>query len=98
MKVFKVRTNDTTPPALIEAGHYYEDGSFMNFIIKRTVSRKEYAVTVASFNKMSIASVVMIAESIGISEVSGKHTYEYTGTEPKGSDAKAIEELNSIFR
>ena len=63
MKVFKVIVNNNPTPTLIEAEHYYEDGSFMNFFIKRKDNEQEFGC-VASFNKMSISSIVMIATSV----------------------------------
>ena len=91
MKVFKVITRDN-PAALIEAEHYHEDGSFVNFFIKR----KEHAVQVASFNKMSITSIVIIAErDIGTSyDGTAMYVYEYTGLDPSGNDAEKIKRLN----
>ena len=94
MKVFKVIVNNNPTPTLIEAEHYYEDGSFMNFFIKRKDSAEEFGC-VASFNKMSITSIVMIATSVskGFWEETGIR-YQYIGTEHSGNDAEKIQRLN----
>ena len=92
MKVFKITTRDDRLPAFVEAYYYKEDGSFVNFYIERS----DHDELVASFNKMSITSVVVIAECVSrrYYELTGEVGYKYTGTDPGGEDAKVVERLN----
>ena len=86
MKVFKVITRDN-PAAFIEAQHYHEDGSFVDFFIKR----KEHAVAVASFNKMSITSIVFVEEFDD--PVAYEDEYEYERDVRIGNDADKVKAL-----
>ena len=100
MKVFKVTTNDGNRPTEIEATHYYEDGSFVVF----STGLEGYSNSgerVASFNKMSITSIVFIEEfDIPVAyedeERSGKDECEYERVARSLSE-KAKDELSKAI-
>ena len=87
MKVFKVTTNDGNRPTEVEATHYYEDGSFVAF----STGLEGYSNSsrrVASFNKMSITSIVFVEEFDD--PVAYEDEYEYERDVWTGNDADKI--------
>ena len=90
MKVFKVTTNDGNRPTEIEATHYYEDGSFVVF----STGLEGYSNSsrrVASFNKMSITSIVFVEEFDD--PVAYEDEYEYERDVRIGNDADKVKAL-----
>ena len=71
MKVFEVKTNDGDQPTTIQATHYYEDGSFVVFSTGLG-GYSDSSDIVASFNKMSITSIVMIEDLTYINILTGE--------------------------
>ena len=100
MKVFEVKTNDGNKPVVIEARHYYEDGSFVVFSTGlEGICRSDERV--ASFNKMSITSIVKLGERIDAipyedEERSGKDECEYERAARSLSE-KAKDELSKAI-